>query len=218
VVDEYTLECLVLKVGRGITSGDVIDTFAELFAMRGVSKYIRSDNGPEFIVKELRAWLGRVGVPTLYIEPDSLWENGHVESFHSRFRDERLALEVFDGLRGARAIMAARKDDYNHRKPHRSLGFGPRPGSPPRVRLPPRPRRRLQPHTLIPLVNPVPKPSRRLVQQIQAGQKNAVLSGIPVAQDVITFTGMTPGNPELILLKPPNRAECALPSASNGQR
>ena len=123
VIDEYTRECLALKVDRGITSSDVIDTLTELFAMRGVPKHIRSDNGPEFIANELRAWLGRVGVSTLYIEPGSPWENGYAESFHSRFRDECLALEVFQGLRDSRAITAAWKDDYNHRRPHSSLGF-----------------------------------------------------------------------------------------------
>jgi putative transposase len=90
VFDEFTRERLTLKVDRGITSGDAIDTLAELFAMRGVPKHVRSDNGPEFVAKELRAWLGRVGVSTLYIEPASPWENGYAESFHSRFRDECL--------------------------------------------------------------------------------------------------------------------------------
>lgn len=123
VIDEFTRECLTLKADRGITSDDVVDALAELFAMRGVPKHIRSDNGPEFTANELRAWLGRVGVSTLYIEPGSPWENGYAESFHSRFRDECLALEVFDSLRDARAITAAWKDDYNHRRPHGSLGF-----------------------------------------------------------------------------------------------
>jgi len=123
MIDEFTRECLVLKVDRGITSTDVIDTLAELFAMRGVPKHIRSDNGPEFIANDLRAWLGRVGVSTLYIEPGSPWENGYAESFNSRFRDECLAMEIFDGLHDARAITAAWKDDYNDRRPHGSLGF-----------------------------------------------------------------------------------------------
>ena len=123
VIDEFTRECLTLKADRGITSDDVVDALAELFAIRGVPNHIRSDNGPEFTANELRAWLGRVGVSTLYIEPGSPWENGYAESFHSRFRDECLALEVFDGLRDAKAITAAWKDDYNHRRPHGSLGF-----------------------------------------------------------------------------------------------
>ena len=91
--------------------------------MRGVPKHVRSDNGPEFTATELRAWLGRIGVSTLYIEPGSPWENGYADSLHSRFRDECLALEVFDGLRDARATTAAWKDDSNHRRPHSSLGF-----------------------------------------------------------------------------------------------
>jgi putative transposase len=107
VIDEFTRECLTLKADRGITSDDIVDANAELFAIRGVPNHIRSDNGPEFTANELRAWLGRVGVPTLDIEPGSPWENGHAESFHSRFRDESLALEVFNGLRDARAITAA---------------------------------------------------------------------------------------------------------------
>jgi len=123
VVDEFTRECLVLKVDRGITSEDVIDTLAELFAMRGVPKHVRSDNGPEFVANALREWLGRVGVTTLYIEPGSPWENGFAESFHGRFRDECLAVEVFDGISDARAISTAWKDDYNTQRPHSSLGY-----------------------------------------------------------------------------------------------
>ena len=123
VIDEFTRECLTLKADRGITSDDVADALAELIAMRGVPEHIRSDNGPEFIANELRAWLDRVGVSTLYIEPGSPWENGFAESFYSRLRDECFAHEIFDGLHDARAITAAWKDDYNHRRPHGSLGF-----------------------------------------------------------------------------------------------
>ena len=120
MIDEFTRECLVLKADRVITSTDVIDFLAELFAMRGVPKHIRSDNGPELIANELRAWLDRVGVSTLSIEPGSSWENGYAESFHSRFLDECLAQEIVDGLHDARAITAAWKDDYNHRRPNGS--------------------------------------------------------------------------------------------------
>jgi transposase InsO family protein len=123
IVDEYTRECLALKVDRGITSEDVIDTLAELFAMRGVPKHIRSDNGPEFIAYAIRGWLGQVGVETLYIAPGSPWENGYAESFHSRLRDEFLAREIFDNLRAARGLTASWKDDYNHCRPHSSLGY-----------------------------------------------------------------------------------------------
>jgi putative transposase len=123
IVDEYTRECLALKVDRSITSEDVIDTLAELLAMRGVPQCIRSDNGPEFIAHAVRQWLGQVGVETLYVEPGSPWENGYVESFHSRLRDEFLATEEFESLAAARKLTAAWKDDYNHRRPHGSLGY-----------------------------------------------------------------------------------------------
>ena len=123
VVDEYTRECLALKVDRGITSQDVIDTLAELFAMRGVPRHIRSDNGPEFIAQALRRWLGAVGVGTLYIEPGSPWENGYAESFNGHFRDEFLAMEIFDGVRDARSLTTAWRDEYNTQRPHSSLGY-----------------------------------------------------------------------------------------------
>ncbi len=123
IVDEYTRECLALKVDRSITSEDVIDTLAELFAMRGVPRCIRSDNGPEFIAHAIRRWLAQVDVQTLYVEPGSPWENGYAESFHSRVRDEFLALEIFENLQAARELTAAWKEDYNHHRPHGSLGY-----------------------------------------------------------------------------------------------
>jgi transposase InsO family protein len=123
IVDEYTRECLALKVARSITSEDVIDTLAELFGMRGVPKCIRSDNGPEFVARAVRRWLGRVDVETLYIEPGSPWENGYAESFHSRLRDEFLALEVFESLSAAKRLTQQWREDYNHHRPHSSLGY-----------------------------------------------------------------------------------------------
>ena len=123
IVDEYTRECLALKVDRSITSEDVIDTLAELFAMRGVPRHIRSDNGPEFIARAIQRWLAQVEVETLYIEPGSPWENGFAESFHSRLRDEFLATEVFESLVAARKLTQAWRDDYNHHRPHSSLGY-----------------------------------------------------------------------------------------------
>lgn len=123
IVDEYTRECLALRVNRGVTSEDVIDTLAELFAIRGVPNHIRSDNGPEFIADAQRHWLDHVGVETLYIEPGSPWENGYAESFHSRFRDEFLAMEIFDSIRDAQALTATWRDDYNTQRPHSSLDY-----------------------------------------------------------------------------------------------
>ncbi len=101
----------------------MVDTLAELFAMRGVPRHIRSDNGPEFIAVAIRRWLGQVGVEALYIEPGSPWENGYAESFHSQLRDEFLAMEVFENLPAVRALTAVWREDYNHVRPHRSLGY-----------------------------------------------------------------------------------------------
>ena len=125
IVDEYTRECLALKVDRSITSEDVIDTLAELFAMRGVPEHIRSDNGPEFIAVALRKWLDQLDVEALYIEPGSPWENGYAESFHSRLRDEFLAMEEFESLSAVRRLTQSWRDDYNHHRPHSSLGYVP---------------------------------------------------------------------------------------------
>jgi transposase InsO family protein len=107
IVDEFTRECLTLKVDRSITSEDVIDTLCELLAMRSVPEHIRSDNGPEFIAEALREWLAKVGVETLYIEPGSPWQNGYAESFHSKLRDEFLAVEEFESLAAARKLAHA---------------------------------------------------------------------------------------------------------------
>jgi putative transposase len=123
IVDEYTRECLCLKVDRSITSEDVIDTLSELFAMRGVPKHIRSDNGPEFIARAIQRWTKQLEIETLYVEPGSPWENGYAESFHSRLRDEFLATEVFESLAAARKLTVAWRDDYNHHRPHSSLGY-----------------------------------------------------------------------------------------------
>jgi putative transposase len=123
IVDEYTRECLTLKVDRSITSEDVIDTLAELFAMRGVPRHIRSDNGSEFIARAIQRWLRQVEVETLYVEPASPWENGYAESFHSRLRDEFLAMEQFESLVAARKLTQAWREDYNHHRPHSSLGY-----------------------------------------------------------------------------------------------
>ena len=123
IVDEYTRECLALKVDRSITSEDVIDTLSELFAMRGVPRCIRSDNGPEFVAGAIQRWLGQLAIETLYIEPGSPWENGYAESFHGKFRDEFLALEEFENLPAARRLTTPWKKDYNHHRPHSSLGY-----------------------------------------------------------------------------------------------
>jgi putative transposase len=123
LVDEYTRECLALEVERGMTAEEVIDVVAELFAVRGVPKHLRSDNGPEFIAQALRRYLERVGAGTLYIEPGAPWENGYAESFNGRLRDELLNRELFATLADAKALAEAWQLDYNHRRPHSGLGY-----------------------------------------------------------------------------------------------
>lgn len=123
IVDEFTRECLALEVGRSFKSGDVLDVLRELFVLRGVPGHIRSDNGPEFIAQAIRGFLKSAGVETLYIEPGSPWENGYAESFHGRLRDELLDAELFADLAEARSLAEQWKNDYNHRRPHSSLGY-----------------------------------------------------------------------------------------------
>jgi putative transposase len=122
-VDAYTRECLALKVDRGITSDDVIDTLSDLFTMRGVPRDIRGDHGPEFIAQALRHWLDAVGVGTLYIEPGSPWEDGYAKSFHGRFRDEFLAMEIFDGVWDPRSLTTAWRVQDNAHRPLSPLGY-----------------------------------------------------------------------------------------------
>ncbi len=123
VVEEYTRECLALEVGRTMTATDVVDVVIELVRTRGVPEQIRSDNGPEFIAGEIRSWLGRSRIGTLYIEPGSPWENGYAESFHARLRDELLDLEVFETVAEAQMLAGQWRGEYNERRPHSSLGY-----------------------------------------------------------------------------------------------
>jgi putative transposase len=125
IIDEYTRECLGLLVKRHITSQEVIDKLFELFILRGIPEHIRSDNGPEFTAKAIRKWLGRVGVKTLYIEPGSPWENGYIESFNGKLRDELLNREIFTTLKEARVLIEQWRQEYNHIRPHSSLGYQP---------------------------------------------------------------------------------------------
>lgn len=125
VIDEFTRECLALEVDRCITGADVVDVLTELMTIRGVPVHIRSDNGPEFVAKALRRMAEITGIENLYIAPGSPWENGFAESFHSRLRDELLNAEEFADVREAKALAAAWKNEYNHRRPHSSLGYVP---------------------------------------------------------------------------------------------
>jgi len=123
IVDEHTRECLALECRRSFVSGDVIDVLRELLTLRGVPAYVRSDNGPEFIARAIRSWLSSAQVETLYIAPGSPWENGYAESFHGRLRDELLEGELFTCLAEAKMLSEQWRLEYNHRRPHSSLGY-----------------------------------------------------------------------------------------------
>jgi putative transposase len=123
VVDEFTRECLTIEVERSLMAEDVVSTLEYLFEVRGVPEHIRSDNGPEFIAEAVKSWLARRGSKTLYIEPGSPWENAYSETFNSRLRDELLDREVFETLKEAKVILEDHRLDYNHRRPHSSLGY-----------------------------------------------------------------------------------------------
>ena len=125
MVDEYTRERLVRKSGRRITSEDVIHTLADLFIQRGAPAYLRSDNGPEFTATAVREWLERLRVQTLFIEPDSPWENGYVESFNGKLRDELPNREISYTLTEAEVLLERWRVHYNTKRPHSSLGYRP---------------------------------------------------------------------------------------------
>ena len=133
LLDEYTRECLAIEVQRQMNHQDVLDRLAELFVDRGVPEYIRSDNGSEFTAQAVRDWLKAVGVRTLYIEPGSPWENGYVESFNGKLRDELLNVEVFDTLWEAKVLAERWRREYNQRRPHSALAYRP---PAPEARLP----------------------------------------------------------------------------------
>jgi len=125
IIDEYSRECLAMLVKRHITSQDVIDQLFELIIFRGIPEHIRSDNGPEFTAKAIRRWLNCVGVKTLFIEPGSPWENGYIESFNGKLRDELLNREIFTTLIEAKVLIGQWGKEYNQVRPHSSLGYRP---------------------------------------------------------------------------------------------
>lgn len=123
LVDEFTRECLAIDVARRLDSEDVLDRLESLFVWRGTPDYIRSDNGGEFTAHAVRDWLDRVGVKTLYIEPASPWENGYIESFNGKLRDELLDREIFYTLEEARVLVERWRREYNTIRPHSALGY-----------------------------------------------------------------------------------------------
>jgi putative transposase len=125
VLDEFTRECLAIRVRRRLNATDVIDVLTDLFLLRGVPGHIRSDNGPEFIAARVRSWIAAVGAHTAYIEPGSPWENGYCESFNARLRDELLHGEIFYSLKEAQTVIEMWRRHYNTARPHSALGYRP---------------------------------------------------------------------------------------------
>ena len=125
VVDEFTREVLAIRVKRKLNSSDVLEVLAELMLARGTPSHIRSDNGPEFAAVAVKGWLGNLGVNTAFIEPGSPWENGYVESFNSKLRDELLDGEIFYSLKEAQILIEAWRRHYNVVRPHSALGWRP---------------------------------------------------------------------------------------------
>ena len=125
VIDEFTQECLAIRINRKLKAVDVIDVLSDLFVLRGVPGHIRADNGPELVAKAVQEWIAAVGAKTAYIEPGSPWENGYSESFNARLRDELLNGEIFYTLREARIVIESWRRHYNTIRPHASLGYKP---------------------------------------------------------------------------------------------
>jgi putative transposase len=123
VEDEFTRECLRIEVASSLPSAKVIRVLSGLFALYGSPRFLRSDNGPEFIAQALKAWLHVQGTDTLYIDPGSPWQNGYAESFNGKFRDECLNSEVFVSVAEARVRVETFRRHYNEERPHSSLGY-----------------------------------------------------------------------------------------------
>jgi len=125
VIDEYSRECLASRAARRLTHHDVMEILTELFIYRGVPVHIRSDNGAEFTAKRVRSWLSNLQIKPLFIEPGSPWENGYIESFNGKMRDELLNGEIFYSLKEARILIEMWRKDYNTVRPHSALGYRP---------------------------------------------------------------------------------------------
>ena len=125
IIDEFTHECLAIRIDRKLKSVDVIDVLSDLFILRGVPERLRSDNGPAFVAKAVQDWIAAVGAKAAYIAPGSPWENGFIESFNARLRDELLDGEIFYSLAEARIVVESWRRHYNAKRPHASLGYKP---------------------------------------------------------------------------------------------
>jgi transposase InsO family protein len=125
LIDEFTRECLAIRVARRINSLGVLETMADVMLVRGIPEHVRSDNGPEMTAKIVRQWLASVGAKTMYIAPGSPWENGYCESFNGKLRDELLNGEIFYSLKEAQVVIEQWRKHYNTIRPHSSLGYRP---------------------------------------------------------------------------------------------
>jgi len=125
IMDEYTRECLLSFASRRITSSEVVEFLAELFCNRGLPVYIRSDNGSEFTAKKVRKFIRDLGILPAFIEPGSPWENGYIESFNGKMRDELLNGEIFDTIQEARVLIERWRAYYNTIRPHSALRYRP---------------------------------------------------------------------------------------------
>ena len=125
VIGEFTHECLAIRVARKLKAIDVIDVVSDLFILSGLPGHIRSDNGPEFVARAVQESITAVGAKTAYIEPGSPWENGYVESFDARLRDELLDGEIFYSLPEAQIVIESWRRHFNTIRPYESLGYKP---------------------------------------------------------------------------------------------
>ena len=162
IIDEFTHECLAIRIDRRLKAIDVIDLLSDLFILRGVPGHVRSDNGPEFIAKAVREWIVAVGAKTAFIEPGSPWENGYCESFNSKLRDELLNGEIFYSLAEAKIIIEAWRRYYNTERPHSSLGYQPP-----------------APQTILPRPARLPYATLQAAQQGDNNCRNSNLTGGP---------------------------------------
>ncbi len=125
LIEEYTRECLAIHVARRLGRYEVIEALSDVMLFRGIPEHIRSDNGAEFVAKELRQWLAKLGTGTLYIEPGSPWENGTCESFNGKLRDECRNGENSYSLKEAQIVIEKWRVEYNTKRPHSALGCRP---------------------------------------------------------------------------------------------
>jgi putative transposase len=123
VIDEFTRECLAIDAAGGIRSGRVIEVLTQLVSIHGAPRYLRSDNGPEFVAWAVLRWLQTAQIETAFIDPGKPWQNGADESLNGKFRDQHLSLQWFRNRLDAKVSIEAWRRHYNEVRPHSSLGY-----------------------------------------------------------------------------------------------